>query len=97
VAGQEFSCTTGIKGDKKRSCLPIAKRCDGHEDCPSGSDEEGCSVLLNNLINSQQVEMESHISGYLHINMDGRWFPVCEPDENAALEACKAETGTDVE
>jgi len=94
--GSEFSCVPSGNRDKNRVCLPTKKRCDGHEDCASGSDEEGCAVLLEELVNSRQVEMESHISGYLHVNREGHWLPVCDPDTASAIKACKDEVGTDV-
>ena len=93
IAGIEFGCKIGR--DKTQICLPLEMRCDGVEDCPTGSDEKNCAVLLDHLSNSTQVEMESHISGYLHINYKGTWFPLCNPDAKAALEACKAEVGED--
>jgi Low-density lipoprotein receptor domain class A len=93
IAGIEFGCKIGR--DKTQICLPLEMRCDGVEDCPTGSDEKNCAVLLDHLSNSTQIEMESHISGYLHINYKGTWFPLCNPDAKAALQACKAEVGED--
>jgi low density lipoprotein-related protein 2/integrin beta 2 len=32
----QFSCGVG------QPCIPITWQCDTHEDCPNGSDEQGC-------------------------------------------------------
>ncbi|XP_059476630.1 serine protease nudel [Neocloeon triangulifer] len=95
-AKTEFSCINKGPHEKEHKCVPLTKRCDGVEDCTSGSDEHECFALLEELVNSGQVDLQSHISGYLHINIQGQWFPTCTADPAAALQACKAEAGPDV-
>ncbi|CAB3376503.1 Hypothetical predicted protein [Cloeon dipterum] len=95
-----FSCASSGPHDTrapKADCLQLIMRCDGKEDCSSGSDEKECYALLEKPINSGQVDMQSHVSGYLHINSHGQWFPLCTYDKKAAVSACKAESHPDVE
>jgi len=39
IPGREMSCISNL-GD--HICLPIAQKCDGHDDCGNGLDEANC-------------------------------------------------------
>lgn len=35
----DFTCLDG-------SCVPLARRCDGKNDCPNGADEQNCGTFF---------------------------------------------------
>lgn len=48
-----FSCDDWTENDRLSTCVPMEERCDGEMQCPSGKDEEDCSILTDHIAEHQ--------------------------------------------
>lgn len=78
-----FRCDAHQLGPKPK-CVPRSNTCDGTSDCNNGADEEGntCMALaVEGLVGENELLMpENRTVGYLHVRLQGLWFPYCTSD-----------------
>lgn len=55
--GNSISCDDWSDDNKLGSCVTINERCDGIAQCPSGKDEEDCSILTKRLGENQVINL----------------------------------------
>lgn len=89
----QYSCSDD-EGDTSSTCYSSVEKCDGYRNCQNGKDERDCSMIVQQL-GSVSSYSASHLSGILHRNYKGRWYPVCKQPTVWAVEACEAENGSE--
>ncbi|XP_015117186.1 serine protease nudel [Diachasma alloeum] len=89
-----FSCQDWSRRFRRENCVPMTQRCDGIPQCPNSRDEVECTMLTQSMANDQDVFLTGYLTGFLHKNHKGKWYPVCVASQQWAIDACAAETGT---
>ncbi|XP_077288082.1 serine protease nudel [Arctopsyche grandis] len=87
-----FSCNEWSRRKSTSNCFSIEERCDGINQCSNGKDEQDCTMLHNDL-DHHPTFCISHSKGFLHKNIKGKWYPVCQNPFKWAAEACYSEMG----
>jgi len=80
----QFRCDAHQLGPEPK-CVPRSNTCDGTSDCNNGADEEGnvCMALATGgLVEENKLLMPANLAtnGYLHVRLQGLWFPYCTSD-----------------
>uniref|UniRef100_A0A0C9QGD9 Acrosin n=1 Tax=Fopius arisanus TaxID=64838 RepID=A0A0C9QGD9_9HYME len=91
-----FSCQDWDRRYKRENCVPMPYRCDGISQCSNGRDEEECTMLTQTMSHDQDMIPTGYLTGYLHKNYKGKWYPVCTATQKWAIDACAAETGIQI-
>ncbi|XP_063992625.1 serine protease nudel isoform X2 [Diachasmimorpha longicaudata] len=89
-----FSCQDWNRRFRRENCVPMTQRCDGITQCPNNRDEIECTMLTQSMATDQDVLLTGYLTGFLHKNHKGKWYPVCVASHQWAIDACAAETGT---
>ncbi|XP_037050699.1 serine protease nudel-like [Bradysia coprophila] len=73
-------------------CYTDAEICDGMRHCSNGKDESQCLLLVSKITSKPEPFVRS-TDGYLYINYENEWYPVCVDLFNWTSEVCLNEQG----